>query len=185
MILFIHTKKDYGFLDSIIFALNGYFSNIVVNDDANRDASDVQIIIHEDKIVLNQRETTQEFIPPFKIGNILQKIQISLQNERAQKTAAPIMIGPHILYPDSNIIEMRKKKISLTDKEFDIILKIFQSSPNSIARDELLKEIWGYNNQIETHTLETHIYRLRQKIEQDPANPDFLITNDDGYYFNI
>ena len=185
MILYLNTNKENDLLESAILALKGYFSEVIINEIGDKSPNSVQIILNEGKIDLKIAENSEEFNLPMKIGDILQKIQISAQNQRAQATAAPMKIGAHILYPDSNILKMGKQEIALTDKEFDIIVKIFQMSPERMGRDELLHAIWGYGDNIETHTLETHIYRLRQKIEKDPSNPKFLQTDDDGYFLNL
>lgn len=186
MILYLNTKKNDALLDSVTLALNGYFSEILVNTPIDKQQDNfAEITLEDDKIILQQNDSSETFKSPLKIGDILQKIQISRQNLRTQKTSAPIEIGKHVLYPEQNILKMGKNKISLTDKEFDIIHTIFKSNPKRIARDELLHAIWGYGEGIETHTLETHIYRLRQKIEKDPSNPKFLRTDDEGYYLHL
>lgn len=74
--------------------------------------------------------------------------------------------------------------IKLTEKEMEILIYLAGHSKNTpVKRDDLLAAVWGYGDNIETHTLETHIYRLRQKIEDNPAKPAFLVTSDDGYSF--
>src|SRR5712675_1725843 len=74
-----------------------------------------------------------------------------------------------------------KKKIRLTDKEASILKYLFRAGDRPVARDILLNEVWGYNAGVTTHTLETHIYRLRQKIEKDPTSAVILITDRGGY----
>jgi DNA-binding response OmpR family regulator len=74
-----------------------------------------------------------------------------------------------------------KKKIRLTDKEASILKYLFRAGDRPVARDVLLNEVWGYNAGVTTHTLETHIYRLRQKIEKDPSQAELLITETGGY----
>ena len=72
-------------------------------------------------------------------------------------------------------------KIRLTEKETAILKYLFRAGDNVIGRDELLNEVWGYNSGVTTHTLETHVYRLRQKIERDPSNAAILVTETGGY----
>ena len=75
-------------------------------------------------------------------------------------------------------------KIHLTEKETNILKFLYRADTNVVPRDTLLQEVWGYNAAVMTHTLETHIYRLRQKIEQDPANVQLLLTEAGGYRLN-
>lgn len=75
--------------------------------------------------------------------------------------------------------------IILTEKERNILLYIYEHKDGAVSRQDLLDNVWGYGANIETHTLETHIYRLRQKIEADPSQPQFLVTNEEGYSLNI
>jgi DNA-binding response OmpR family regulator len=74
-----------------------------------------------------------------------------------------------------------KKKVRLTEKETSILKYLYRAGTRSVGRDQLLGEVWGYNAGVTTHTLETHIYRLRQKIEKDPANAAILVTDKGGY----
>ncbi len=75
----------------------------------------------------------------------------------------------------------KEKKIRLTEKETNILKYLYRAQSGVVARDVLLHEVWGYNAGVTTHTLETHIYRLRQKIEHDPANARLLVTENGGY----
>ncbi|MFP4098232.1 MAG: helix-turn-helix domain-containing protein [Alphaproteobacteria bacterium] len=72
--------------------------------------------------------------------------------------------------------------ITLTEKEISLLQYLYENAGRNIPRDELLEAVWEYAKDTETHTLETHIYRLRQKIEPDPATPVILKKNEDGYY---
>ena len=73
------------------------------------------------------------------------------------------------------------KKIRLTDKETAIIKFLYLAGERVVGRDVLLGEVWGYNAGVTTHTLETHVYRLRQKIERDPSHAQLLVTEPNGY----
>jgi DNA-binding response OmpR family regulator len=73
------------------------------------------------------------------------------------------------------------RKIRLTEKETAILKFLYRAGDKPVAREVLLDEVWGYNAAVATHTLETHIYRLRQKIERDPSNATILVTEPGGY----
>jgi DNA-binding response OmpR family regulator len=73
------------------------------------------------------------------------------------------------------------KKTRLTEKETAILRYLYRAGKTPVPRDQLLTEVWGYNSGVTTHTLETHIYRLRQKIEKDPSNATLLVTEGGGY----
>src|SRR3546814_3261473 len=74
-----------------------------------------------------------------------------------------------------------KKKVRLTEKETSILKYLYRSGDAVVGRDKLLGEVWGYNAGVTTHTLETHVYRLRQKIEEDPSAAEILVTEPGGY----
>jgi len=69
----------------------------------------------------------------------------------------------------------------ITEKECQLLRFFYQNKGKELSKDILLKEIWGYHPEAETHTLETHIYRLRQKLEEDSNNPEIIINGKDGY----
>jgi DNA-binding response OmpR family regulator len=84
-------------------------------------------------------------------------------------------------YQQQMWVNAQGQEIRLTEKERDILYCLMCAENGVLDRKSLLDDVWGYNDQIETHTLETHIYRLRQKIEIDPAQPQWLLTLDEGY----
>jgi DNA-binding response OmpR family regulator len=92
---------------------------------------------------------------------------------------APFRIGPYDFHPSAKLLTDGARRIRLTEKETDI-LRYLRTATGIVPRQTLLGEVWGYGPQVATHTLETHIYRLRKKIETDPASP-ILLTEDGGY----
>jgi DNA-binding response OmpR family regulator len=119
---------------------------------------------------------------PFRINVLLARLRAHLrQHERSED--AVMAIGPYEFHPAGKMLLEKggKKKIRLTDKEASILKYLFRAGDRPVARDVLLNEVWGYNAGVTTHTLETHIYRLRQKIEKDPTNAAILITDRGGY----
>ena len=79
------------------------------------------------------------------------------------------------------LVDGNQKKIRLTEKETNILKYLYRAGAKAVSREELLAEVWGYNAGVTTHTLETHVYRLRQKIEPDPGNARLLLTEAGGY----
>jgi DNA-binding response OmpR family regulator len=117
---------------------------------------------------------------PFRFATLMARIHAHLRSHQ-QSEEAIYRIGPYTFRPSAKIlIDPEGKKIRLTEKETNI-LKFLYRSGETVARETLLHEVWGYNPAVTTHTLETHIYRLRQKIEELPGQAQILITESGGY----
>ncbi len=102
--------------------------------------------------------------------------------QHEQSEDAVFTIGPYTFKPSSKIlVHQDQSKIRLTEKETAILKYLYRASDQVVGRDVLLHEVWGYNSGVTTHTLETHIYRLRQKIEREPSNAEILVTETGGY----
>lgn len=118
---------------------------------------------------------------PFKFAVLLARIRAQLR-QHEQSEDAVFTIGPYTFKPASKLLlDEKGSKIRLTEKETSILKYLYRSGEKVVTRDVLLHEVWGYNAGVTTHTLETHIYRLRQKIEKDPSNAELLITEMGGY----
>lgn len=118
---------------------------------------------------------------PFRFPVLLARIRAQLR-QHEQSEDAVFQLGPYSFRPAMKLlITEEDKKIRLTEKETNILKFLYRSSDGVVPRDVLLHEVWGYNAGVTTHTLETHIYRLRQKIEPDPSNARLLITESGGY----
>ena len=118
---------------------------------------------------------------PFRFGVLLARIRAHLRQFETSD-AAILHFGPYDFRPSVKQLTTKAgDKIRLTEKEANILKFLYRASAETVSRETLLHEIWGYNAQITTHTLETHIYRLRQKIEADPSNAKLLVTEDGGY----
>lgn len=118
---------------------------------------------------------------PFRFSVLLARIRAHLRNHETSEDAV-LRLGPYTFRPAAKLlIGERDKKIRLTEKETNILKYLYRAGCQPVSRDELLREVWGYNANVTTHTLETHVYRLRQKIEPDPANSRLLLTESGGY----
>ncbi|MEL6507926.1 MAG: helix-turn-helix domain-containing protein, partial [Pseudomonadota bacterium] len=95
---------------------------------------------------------------------------------------AVFKVGPYEFRPAVKmLVTQEDKKIRLTEKETSILKFLYRAGGKAVSRDVLLDEVWGYNSGVTTHTLETHVYRLRQKIEPEPSNATILVTESGGY----
>ena len=123
-----------------------------------------------------------DYVPkPFRLPVLLARIRAQLR-QHEQSEDAVFGIGPYTFKPAAKLLlDDAAKKIRLTEKETNILKFLYRAGSAVVARDVLLHEVWGYNAGVTTHTLETHIYRLRQKIEPDPANARILVTEPGGY----
>ncbi len=118
---------------------------------------------------------------PFRFAVLLARIRAQLR-QHEQSEDAIFTIGPYTFKPAAKtLVNDVGSKIRLTEKETSILKYLYRAGEKVVTRDVLLHEVWGYNAGVTTHTLETHIYRLRQKIETDPSNAELLITETGGY----
>lgn len=122
-------------------------------------------------------ERTQRLSFPCKIGALIDIVSQRLQRQRSSYRLGDLMFNP----VSGVLTAAQEERIVLTEKERDLLLFLLERRGHVIRREDLLGKIWGYADDIETHTLETHIYRLRQKIEPDPSCPVFLLTQENGY----
>ncbi|MCH7805866.1 MAG: response regulator transcription factor [Proteobacteria bacterium] len=119
---------------------------------------------------------------PFRFGVLLARIRAHLRQHQ-QSEDAVFVIGPYSFRPGVKLLihAETEGKIRLTEKETSILKYLLRAKGRPISRGELLDEVWGYNAGVTTHTLETHIYRLRQKIEETPSQARLLLTEPGGY----
>lgn len=119
---------------------------------------------------------------PFKIAVLLARMRAHLR-QHEQSDDAVFTIGPYSFRPSAKLLidEAKNKKVRLTEKETAILKYLYRTGGRMVKRETLLNEVWGYNAGVTTHTLETHVYRLRQKIEIDPSSAQILVTDPGGY----
>jgi DNA-binding response OmpR family regulator len=119
---------------------------------------------------------------PFKLAVLLARLRAQLRIFENSEDAV-FVIGPYTFRPSAKLLQepAKNRRIRLTEKEAAILKFLYRAGTRPVARQILLNEVWGYNAAVTTHTLETHIYRLRQKIEPDPTNARLLVTEGGGY----
>ncbi len=117
----------------------------------------------------------------FRLGTLLARLRAHL-GDSAGANSAVLTIGPYSFDPAAKMMSDKagRRMVRLTEKETAILQFLYRAG-RAIGRDMLLGQVWGYNAAVRTHTLETHIYRLRRKIERDPARAEILVTEPDGY----
>lgn len=118
---------------------------------------------------------------PFRFSVLLARVRAQLR-QHEQSEDAVFSIGHYTFRPATKLlVDEKGSKVRLTEKETSILKYLYRAGEKVVTRDVLLHEVWGYNAGVTTHTLETHIYRLRQKIERDPSNAELLLTEMGGY----
>jgi DNA-binding response OmpR family regulator len=121
---------------------------------------------------------------PFKFAVLLARIRAHLRQHEGSEDAV-FRIGPYTFRPGAKLLLTEKgAKLRLTEKETAILRYLYRAGDRVVTRDVLLQEVWGYNANVTTHTLETHIYRLRQKIEVEQGYSKILVTESGGYRLN-
>jgi DNA-binding response OmpR family regulator len=135
----------------------------------------------EDAVVGLDAGANDYVLKPFRYAVLLARIRAHLRQHEASDDAV-FQIGTYVFKPSSkHLVNEKGGKLRLTEKETAILKFLYRANSGVVTRDVLLREVWGYNANVTTHTLETHIYRLRQKIEKDPANAQLLVTDSGGY----
>jgi DNA-binding response OmpR family regulator len=137
----------------------------------------------EQDVVRGLDAGANDYIPkPFRLAELLARLRAQLRVYDNSEDAV-FTIGPYQFRPSGKMLmDLEKnRRIRLTEKESAILKYLYRAGGRPVGRQVLLNEVWGYNSTVTTHTLETHIYRLRQKIEPDPANARLLLTEGGGY----
>ncbi|MEL7486160.1 MAG: response regulator transcription factor [Pseudomonadota bacterium] len=155
---------------------NGFKSPIIMLTGADTDADHI----------LGLNAGANDYVTkPFKFAVLLARVRAHLRSHE-QNEDAVFKIGPYEFRPAVKmLVSDADKKIRLTEKETSILKFLYRAGGQPVSRDVLLDEVWGYNSGVTTHTLETHVYRLRQKIEPDPSNASLLVTESGGYRLSL
>jgi DNA-binding response OmpR family regulator len=138
---------------------------------------------HENDVVRGLDSGANDYVAkPFRLAELLARLRAQLRIFENSEDAV-FTVGPYTFRPAAKLLQepSRNRRIRLTEKEAAILKFLYRAGTRPVARQVLLNEVWGYNAAVTTHTLETHIYRLRQKIEPDPSNARLLVTEGGGY----
>lgn len=119
---------------------------------------------------------------PYRLPELLARVRAQLRVFDNSEDAT-FLIGPYVFRPSVRLLQetARNRKVRLTDKECAILKYLYRAGGKAVSRQTLLNEVWNYSSAVSTHTLETHVYRLRQKLEADPTQPRLLLTAPGGY----
>jgi len=121
-------------------------------------------------------------VKPFRLHELMARIRSHLRGFETSDDAV-FTIGQYLFRPSARSLVERagNRRVRLTNKEVGLLRFLYNARDRVVSRQDLLYEVWGYNTSVTTHTLEAHVYRLRQKIEMDPTDPRLLVTYRHGY----
>lgn len=197
-------SNNQDFLNDLILQLNYHASEFVVCDE--KSSPDIAIIDENIK-TYNKIRADYPNIPlvflnslkadftenglniflkkPFSLARLFDILR-SANNKLSASTEGNILFGGYKLCPMEKIIENigTEDKIKLTEKEIDIIKYLHKHCGKYVSKTELQKNVWKYSDEVSTHTVETHIYRLRRKVEKNGA-PQLILTDKGGYKINL
>lgn len=139
------------------------------------------LLIIETKNNISKNKHKEIIKSPFRFEQFEMKIRNILRTKELQKLESLVIHGYKYINSKRALVLSGKEEIKLTDKEIEILSYLHNNRHRSISREEMLREVWRYQNGVTTHTLETHIYRLRQKIAAHIGELEALITNEGGY----
>ena len=123
---------------------------------------------------------------PFLLSKFLDTIKASI-NIFENSDEGNLEFNKYVLYPSrKEILNKRDKSTTkLTEKEVSVIKYLYKNAGKIVSKNDLMQEVWEYSADVATHTVETHIYRLRQKVEQDNLDNQIIITSDGGYQLKL
>jgi DNA-binding response OmpR family regulator len=146
--------------------------------DLRRAGFSTPVLLLADGAAKPVEDLVERIAKPFRFSALLGWLK---QHLGAAHAGGAVHIGPYVFQPGAKLLtDAGARQIRLTEKETDI-LSFLHRAARTVPRETLLHEVWGYNPAVTTHTLETHIYRLRRKIEKKPGNAEILLTEDGGY----
>ena len=155
--------------------------NDLITEDLN--SKDILYLFHKnDESLISKFKTEQTFVIenfPIKIENLISQINIKFLKFNFHNQAN-VKIKDYNLDLNSKFIKKNNKVLKLTEKEIQIIIFLFSSQKAKTVQD-LQKDIWNHHEILETHTVETHIYRLRKKINDEFNDENFILNSVSGY----
>ncbi len=140
-------------------------------------------LVGEADAILGLESGANDYVTkPFKLGVLLARLRAHMRQHDQSEDAA-FRVGPYTFKPSAKQLHhnARTHDIALSDKESAILKHLYRAGDAAVSRDVLYNEIWDHAASLHTHTLQTHIYRLRQKIEENPSQPEIIVSENGGY----
>lgn len=177
-------RSDLVLLDVELPDMNGYEACKLLRRTGNKKPIImVSESAQDSDVILGLEFGANDFVStPLHAGVLMARIRAHLR-QHEQSEAAEVFLGPYLFKPHARLLvdAIRNSKIRLTETETSLLRFMHEHNGKPVTQKELLIGVWGYSTKAHTHTVTTHIYRLRQKIEADPAVPSLLCTTRDGY----
>tara|TARA_B100001996_G_C18465314_1_gene517746 strand:+ start:52 stop:681 length:630 start_codon:yes stop_codon:yes gene_type:complete len=162
----------------ILFVHEDFFKNNQNSEELLNRSNKVKILAYYSKDILQEAFTEKLFLPT-SITDLNQIIENSIIKKSFSKNSS-IKLKDYILDKNEKKLLSNDKYILLTEKEIQL-LELFLNNPKPLSKNKILENVWKYSAEADTHTVETHIYRLRKKIKSKFSDENFILNNKDGY----
>ena len=169
----------YKILNELRHVLGFEIKNLSENDLKKKNYIN-DLVISKDNLNIDNQLKIEKF--PIEFERLLDILNISFLKRKIEEQK-DIKIGTYIFNYNSRRLTKNNKSINLTEKETTII-NFLRQSKKPVSVKNLQKKVWGYNINLETHTVETHVYRLRKKIDENLNDKNFIKSSKLGYYIN-
>ncbi len=182
----IDELKTFLKFNSSIDKSNFKYDIILFHEDALKDKKISKIIMNSNTLKVcatNKKRSTSEFNAILELPATLKEINSVIENIAAKKKFSmnsSIRIKNYLLNKNERKLFRNDNHIILTEKEVQL-LDLFLNKKRPISKDEILSSVWNYSSDADTHTVETHIYRLRKKINDKFSDDNFILNNKEGY----
>lgn len=123
---------------------------------------------------------------PFSLNSFFDTLQSSI-NFMINSKAGILSFNGYLLFSLEKELQNTRtnEKVKLTEREVSMLSYLYKTKDKITSKTDFLKEVWGYNPEVSTHTIETHVYRLRQKVEKNENWPQLITTENGGYKLNL
>ncbi len=177
-----------GSRDALDHLGTGRFATVIADDDLTDDRTDSlrQALARMEGTIsiirIGSGISDNAITKPFRLGTLMARVKQLIEHP-AHSLIAPVEVGPFTFHPETRALEHRPSRTSnrLTEKESLILIELLLAGEAPVDRNTLLERVWGHDTRIRTHTLETHIWRLRRKLGEDRARARILLNVPGGY----